>query len=265
LSRIRALEPGVIVHLPRSGTIVGALLSTHLYLPLCSVTEWRHDLIHTRKATTDLLHKPLLVDDSIHTGVQMAEAIAWVREELPDFNPRTFAVFRTKPEPPHRLVMEADLTLCDEGNVSGYVYPWFMWKTRHSMRWCFDMDGVLCDDCPKGADDDGERYLEFLRQVLPKHRSLHGVGTIVTSRLEKYRPETEAWLHTHGVRYQELVMGPWATLAERHADDVAQWKATEYMKRPAARLFVESHDRTAQVIARLSGKRVWCVDEQRWY
>ena len=80
---------------------------------------------------------------------------------------------------------------------------------------------------------------------------------IITARLEKYRAETEAWLADYGIRYKELVMGPWLTKAERERSDVAAWKAKEF-DRTGLELFVESDPAQAKAIHRQTGKNVLC-------
>ena len=89
------------------------------------------------------------------------------------------------------------------------------------------------------------------------------VGHFVTSRLEKYRPQTEAWLKQHGFKYGQLHMLDMKTAEERRAAGAhADFKAKIYMDTWAG-LFIESSSRQALEIAQKTGKPVFCTDEQR--
>jgi uncharacterized HAD superfamily protein len=51
----------------------------------------------------------------------------------------------------------------------------------------------------------GEKYINFLLNS-PLFIPGSKIGTIVTSRLEKYRKETETWLAANNIKYNDLVM-----------------------------------------------------------
>ena len=87
-------------------------------------------------------------------------------------------------------------------------------------------------------------------QVVPRHR-LHSV---VTARLEKYRPETEAWLARHGIACDRLVMLEGMTDAERRRTrPQGRFKAAAFVADAGAALFVESESWQAREIARGAG------------
>ena len=133
----------------------------------------------------------------------------------------------------------------------------------------FDLDGVFCSDCPSNEIDvDEPRYLEWMATVRPLVIPTRPVGQIVTGRLEKYRPQTEAWLARHGIRFNRLVMYADAeTNAERNAkhDTVPAFKARAYRRKSDSTLFVESDIHQAARIAELTGKSVlaW-PGQQTW-
>lgn len=266
LHRIRALPFDVVVHLPRSGTIPASLIATYLIKPFCSVDEYCAGIIPTRKAVFSGFERILLVDDSIRTGKQMAQAVEKIKAVKPETKITTFSVYDTFPsnEEVDNRIMNADLSL-HKHDDDFYIFPWFMWKTRRLKKVCVDMDGVLCRDCTKDEDDDGPRYAEFLATAEPKFipYDTH-VGFIVTARLDKYKPQTEAWLSKHGITYSKLVMGPWRDRNARKAYGAGRWKG-EFFKGVKSPLFIESSVSEAEAINRISGKSVWCVDNQRFY
>lgn len=258
LHRIRQIPFDVVVHLPRSGTIPASLIATYLKTPFASVEEYTRGIVNTRKAKFKTLHRILLVDDSIRTGIQMKKNIALIKRRRPDSEIYTLAVFSTKFD----RDFQPTLFLSEHAETM-YIYPWFMWKTERIEHCAIDFDGVLCRDCTAEEDDDGEKYTRFLESACQKFHTDFPIGAIVTSRLEKYRPQTEAWLAERGYQYGSLIMGPWASKEERRGKQ-AEWKASVYRDLPQL-LFVESSEREAKDIATLSGKAVWCIDTQQAY
>ncbi len=88
----------------------------------------------------------------------------------------------------------------------------------------------------------------------------HPVRWLVTSRLEKYREATEAWLKSHGVQYTELVMMDYPDMeARRAAQAYASFKADIYL-RTKAWLFIESSLPLSRDIAERTGYGVFCMD-----
>ncbi|XZE20868.1 hypothetical protein SH449x_000758 [Pirellulaceae bacterium SH449] len=145
--------------------------------------------------------------------------------------------------------------------VDGFAVPielphHFEWNLFHNgvlldkCGTCFDMDGVFCEDCPADCDDDGPRYLDWMRRVKPLQWNIeYQVQTIITARREVYRNQTLDWLGRHGIRVKELVMFP-GTFEERSRTNVAAWKAEQAIARNRG-IFVESDYRQACEIARL--------------
>jgi len=137
----------------------------------------------------------------------------------------------------------------------------FEWNVLHHsilQNSCVDIDGVLCRDPTPEENDDGEKYRKFIQTVEPNFIPTVEIGWIVSSRLEKYRKETEQWLKKHGIKYKELVLldlPDSETRARLRAH--AKHKAEVYRK-TGADLFIESSRNEALEIARLSGKPVLC-------
>lgn len=142
-----------------------------------------------------------------------------------------------------------------------FGWNWYRhWWLQHAM--C-DMDGVLCEDWPGTPEVSGDdaRTLDHLVNVKPLYIPDVPIRAIVTSRLEKYRPQTKAWLKEHGVRYGNLIMHP-ATSPEdrRFMRDHAERKASAYAGAPTSVLFVESDITQATTIHTLTKRPVLCTD-----
>lgn len=260
IHRIRALDFDVVVHCPRSGTFPASLIATYLCKPLASVEEYARGIISFRKSVdSGRSDRILLVDDSISTGKQIKGFIKAIKDARPETEIKTLCCINH----PEQRDFEPDLFLLKEESPF-YIWPWFMWKTYRIKSCAVDMDGVLCRDCKREEDDEGEKYLNFMQNAELKFKPLeHEIGAIVTARLEKYRPQTEDWLKRNGIRYKTLIMGPWKNNEKRRGNQ-AQFKADVYQS-PAFKLFIESNKNEASEIARISGKPVWCVDSSELF
>jgi orotate phosphoribosyltransferase len=145
----------------------------------------------------------------------------------------------------------------------------FEWNIMHdclARKACFDMDGVLCEDYRHPSEDGPheDAYRHHLEHAKPLNIPSYPILAIVTARLEKYRPETEAWLRRHGVQYKTLNMAPYDTPGERHRNKgFGHRKARYYAKKHRAILFVENDRRQAEIIHRISGKPVFSLEENR--
>ena len=134
------------------------------------------------------------------------------------------------------------------------VFEWSLFRSEITERTCFDLDGILCGDCPAEDDDDGPRYRRFLETATPQVVPRGRLRSIVTARLERYRPETEAWLARNGITCDRLVMLDLGSEAERRRTrPQGGFKAATYLADPGADLFVESESWQAREIARAAG------------
>jgi uncharacterized HAD superfamily protein len=138
-------------------------------------------------------------------------------------------------------------------------FQWNIFNHTSLEKACFDIDGVLCVDPLPEENDDGPRYKQFLQTAAPLFLPGARIGTLVTSRLEKYRNETESWLRKNGVRYNQLVMLDLPHMeARRQANNHAIHKAKTYASGQYT-LFVESDPGQAADINLLTKKPVFCT------
>ena len=85
-----------------------------------------------------------------------------------------------------------------------HLLEWNLFNSVLLDSFAIDFDGILCHDCPPADDDDGERYLAWMENARPLHLVRKSpVKLIITARLEKYRPQTLAWMERWGVRAKE--------------------------------------------------------------
>jgi uncharacterized HAD superfamily protein/adenine/guanine phosphoribosyltransferase-like PRPP-binding protein len=258
----------LVVGVTRSGMLAASMIALKLNLPLTDLRSFeRNDDIdqhETAPQPLQVLHKPqsarkvLLVDDTLDTGSTMTAAMQRVSRAF-DGEIVTLAAF---------IVPDA------ESRVDAFleVVPqprFFEWNIMHHEiigHACLDIDGVLCEDPTEEENDDGERYIRFLQAAAPLHIPTTHAAHLVTSRLEKYRKETEEWLDRHGVRYGQLHMLDLPSAAERRRLNAHhKRKAEVYRNDPNALLFIESEKRQALEILDYAQKPVFCIETNQMY
>lgn len=251
----------VIVGIPRSGMLVASMISLMLNLPMADLEGYCNGRVlesgttrRRAKECRDHRHA-LIVDDSGHTGSAMRNA----REQL--ISARidgqkitTCVVYGTS-----SIRNEVDIVMkvIDRPRI-------FEWNVLHHpgilRHACLDIDGVLCHDPTEVENDDAAAYLKFLVQARPLYLPSHFVGSLVTSRLEKYRTETENWLRRYGISYGELIMMDLPTAAARQKARTHGSYKGEYYRSSSATLFIESELWQAREIAAVSGKPVLALE-----
>jgi orotate phosphoribosyltransferase len=254
----------LVVGVPRSGLLAGTILALHLNAPLTDLDGF---LESRAFATGERFEgdpdtppeRVLVLDDSVLTGSAMTEARDRVTEaSLPPTLDVVFGAVYVSPEGKDLVDTYADVVRFPR------VFEWnLMHHPGVVPKSCFDLDGVLCRDPTPRENDDGPRYREFLSTVDPLVVPSKPIGWIVTARLEKYRPETEAWLAKHGIEYSELIMLDLPDKETRQRlGNHSEFKADVYRELDAV-LFVESDHGQAMEIARLTDRPVYSVEHNQ--
>ncbi len=251
----------IIVGIPRSGSLAANILALHLNRPMTDVQgllEGR--LMHGgRRLRGDLPDDPrqcrkiLVIDDSILSGRSMEK----VQEQLEGTSIQAEIVYAVV----YGAARSRDLVdICFELCEPPRMFEWNYMHHPFIEEACVDIDGVLCIDPSNHENDDGPRYREFLSTAKPLYIPSRKVFALVTSRLEKYRKETEEWLARNGVEFEHLYMLDLPNgEARRKCNCHAKFKADMYLQ-TGARIFIESSRRQAAEISRLTRRPVICVD-----
>ena len=155
------------------------------------------------------------------------------------------------------------------------MFEWNWWRNWWAQFALCDLDGVLCEDW-KGKSE-VENDLEFakhVREAAPLYIPQVPIKAVVTSRIEKYRKDTEDWLAKHNVSYSALIMHPATTPEQRRQmNDHAIRKAKAYADTPdegyknitKVNFFVESDVRQAAQIFKLTQRPVLCIDSMTMF
>lgn len=256
----------LVVGIPRSGLLPASMIALGLNRPMADLTGFMAGRTLGNGITRTVpgsgltrFRHALIVDDSIRSGETLRQVRARIEQNGSPAETVTFlAAYATK-EAVAAGHMDMHLEVCPTPRA-------FEWNVMHHIVMeaaCLDIDGVLCRDPTPAENDDGERYTRFLLEVEPLHLPTRPVRRLVTSRLEKYRAQTEDWLRRNGVQYGTLDMLDLPDAAtRRRLRPHARFKAEVYRKDAGAKLFVESCGHQAPEVARLSGKPVLCIETQ---
>jgi uncharacterized HAD superfamily protein/adenine/guanine phosphoribosyltransferase-like PRPP-binding protein len=255
----------LIVGIPRSGLLAANLLAVHRNVPFTDLEGFLQGRTFSvgvtkkgDKNTAQFLEKPrsvLVLDDSCLTGNEIKRARRSIETASLAHRVRFGVVYLS---PGH------------EGEVDCYrcvlpvprIFEWNLVHSALAAQGCWDIDGVLCRDPTAKENDDGLNYVKFILGVPPLLCPSFPLAYVVTSRLEKYRRHTEAWLAKNGIQYEQLIMLDLPDKESRLAAGChASFKARVYRNAPA-RIFIESSYRQALEIAHLSGKPVICIETQ---
>lgn len=248
----------LVVGIPRSGMFPANLIALYLGKPYTDLDSFINGHIYKSGERGEFFdikafRKVLVVDDSIASGSALAKCKDKLEPLTNSFDFEYCAIYVT---PEKRDLVEYYFELLPQPRI-------FQWNILHHTileKSCFDIDGVLCVDPSDDVNDDGEKYVYFLLNAPVLYVPGCKIGTIVTSRLEKYRPQTEEWLRKNGVKYNKLVMSNFKTIEERQkANSHAAHKAKEYAA-VGYSLFIESSLNQAIEINKITGKPVLCTE-----
>ncbi len=248
----------LIIGIPRSGMLPANLLALYLNRPYTDIDSFLNGHIYKageRGQFFDIksFKKVLVVDDSIASGSAMEKCKDRLKIMEADFDLKYCAIY----------VVPGKEKLVDYFFESVPLPRYFQWNIfNHTIleKTCFDIDGVLCIDPTDEQNDDGEKYIDFILNASPLFIPGAKIGTIVTSRLEKYRKETEIWLKKNNVKYNELVMLDLPNKEARmKANNHGSHKAKTYASGPYP-LFIESDLSQAVEINRITKKPVLCTE-----
>ena len=248
----------LIVGIPRSGMLPANLLALYLSKPYTDINSFVNGHIYKsgeRGQFIDIktFKKILIVDDSVASGSAMQKSKELIKSVSEDFEISFCAIY----------------VIPGKEKVVDYYFEvvplprYFQWNILHHTileKACFDIDGVLCVDPTTEENDDGPIYTHFILNAKPLFIPSCQIGTLVTSRLEKYRKETETWLEKNNVKYNKLIMLDLPDMkARQKANNHAVHKANTY-KESSYVLFVESSLQQAIEINKITKKPVLCTE-----
>jgi len=250
-----------IIGIARSGVFPASLIALFANSPLYSYEQNNGTINNLRGGgRTNIMFNEqekryskniYIVDDSAYSGRSMRIAKSRIQRQFPDKNIISMVLYAGSNAYESGLIDYA-ARITDE-----HWFEWNMFSSPVSKGVCIDFDGILCRDFMPWEDDDGEVYLQTLKNmklgsIRPQNR---WTVDIVTARLDKWRKPTEEWLKKNNISYNNLFMGPWNNISERFNVNIGKWKADIY-KDLSKTLFVESDLTQALEIYKHTGKDV---------
>lgn len=236
---------------PRSGMLPAYIVANHFSIPagMAGTEALSGDRVLKRDGQGPIL----LIDDSLYRGGSMKAA-----QQAMGFTPDIKAVV---------YAQQANVDMVDffADKVEGpRVFEWNLFDCGITEKTMFDIDGVVCFDPPM-FDDDGEKYQYYLRNATPFLIPKRKVHSFCTSRLDRWRTITHAWMVDNDIRYENLYMHPATTADERRRMGNQNKLKAERYRESNAQLFVESHDHHADMIARISKKPVISIESKQLF
>ena len=275
---IRSLVPKIpsditaVVGVARSGMNVATVMSMLLHKPLYAIRQTDNDVICVgngwrlggAKRQQVPRGKVVIIDDTVMTGNSLRAIDHIIKANFDEAITAAVYVnpFATKKPDIHSAFLNWP-----------HLLEWNLFNSVLSPNVACDFDGILCEDCKPGQDDDGERYRDFILNARPLYTPRRvPIPMVVTARIEKYRKETQVWLNRHGIIVHKLIMFPANTLKERQRQDIAEWKAKTFARWnnlhkpvPPPNLFIESDNAQAKRISELSGLMTICPASGKVY
>jgi len=248
----------LIVGIPRSGMLPANLLALYLNKPYTDLNSFLNGHIYKAGARGQFFDikdfkKILVVDDSIASGSAILKCKESLKDYGDDFSISYCAIY----------VIPGKEKMVDYYFEAVPLPRYFQWNIfNHTTleKACFDIDGVLCIDPSEDQNDDGPKYIDFILNAPPLYIPGSKIGTIVTSRLEKFRPQTETWLKNNNVKYNKLVMLDLPNKeARQKANSHGAHKANTY-KESQYILFIESSLSQSVEINKITKKPVLCTE-----
>lgn len=262
INRFRKFD--LIVGIPRSGMIPAYMIAFMLNKKVCSLNEFLEESFRTfgyRKIAEDKIKNVIILDDSMLSGRSINDAKELIREKRLEhkYKIEYGCIFGTKKNC-------KDIDICLSCLQPPRIFQWNYLNHPGCANWCYDIDGVLCEDPPENVNDDGEKYIEYIKKAPPLFTPKYELGAMVTSRLEKYREATSEWAKNNGIKFKYLAMLDLPDKKTRIQQKAhTRTKIEFYAKHKEFTLFLESDRKQAQQIAEATNKPVICVSTNEYF
>lgn len=266
LSKLNHTKFDLIVGIPRSGMIPSYLISAYLNIDCIDLNgfinnqEIQRGITRSSKYGLSFPHEAknvLLVDDSIYSGDSIKKAIDKIPDNLKS-KIKILAIYASSKNPKY-------VDMFFEYIDGKKIFEWGIYHNNIINDTCFDMDGVLCEDCDLESDNDENQYINFLKNAKPLYLPSGTIHSIVTNRIEKYRSLTQEWLEKHNVKYKNLIMLNLESKNDKNKIDPAIDHKASYYKKSSCVLFIESSKSQSERIVLFSGKPVFCNENNIFY
>jgi len=255
----------LIVGIPRSGLLVANLISLSMNKPLVDLEGFIEGRtfkgglrLSINSIESTRIKKVLVIDDSLNSGASLEEAKKKIQQAKLKIKIVYGAIY-IKPG------KESKVDIYFEHCPLPRLFEWNIFHHDILNRSCVDIDGILCRDPTTVENDDGKKYLDFIKNVEPKICPSFEISHLITCRLEKYRRPTVEWLNKNKIRYKKLEMMQYETKEQRiAANNYSKYKAKKYLESNTD-LFIESNQKQADEIFNITKKDVYSFENSKMF
>jgi len=232
----------VIVGIPRSGLLVAGIIATKLGKPFTTPELFIQNRFWISKEIANAkkgeYKNILLVDDTMGRGETIERNFQLLRSHRENLNITKAALIATE-------ASKDSVDLYYKIINFPRVTEWNLLDTKQ-WKLASDLDGVICENCPPGVDSNEELYTAWIKNAKPYLIPTFEIDMIVSSRLEKYRSDTQKWLARHGVRYKELFLWDIQSKQERKGKN-AQHKMEVFLRKKPDMIWESSFHESVQI------------------
>lgn len=233
----------VIIGIPRSGLMFANIIASRFGRPLSTPDSFLRGEVwfsHAHKMPTKY-DRILLVEDGVRTGRVIRRAYASLKSRFPDAEIKIASLYV-----PRLSCKYVDYYYAIDKRINPQEWELLTSSSPYLGKLATDIDGVLCYDSPDPISalsvKNAKPYL------IPQYK----IDSIITSRSEEWRKETEVWLEKHNVKYHHLFMSNGSRSSIEHK--------AYYIEAIKAEWFWESSHAEAQALARLTKIPILCVE-----
>ena len=255
----------VVVGIPRSGMLIALIIG----LELNKLTIQFQDLLDknfkniysSRMNNLEKINnkiKILVCDDSINTG----NTINKIKNQIQiyglnnEYEINYFSAYATEQS-------KNNIDFYLEKIEQPRIFEWNIFHHDYGKYFLWDFDGVFCNDPSEFENDDGERYLNFIKSATPKIIPTKPIGMIVSARLEKYRAQSIDWLNKYKINFSSLFLLN-STAELRKKNSLHKIFKAEIYSRTNSLLFIESDIQQANWIFEKTRKPVYCIENNQY-
>ena len=273
--KISSLNPKGIVGIPRSGVMAAVMVSEEIHVGTCSLAEFMlangQEYVFWRHGKRPIKHNdngPIIIMEDTCWHGSMKRSVDMLRNAFPNETFISCCIYLEGPCdiycPDIHLVDIRKEALSDpEHPIALYFHN--ILDSYFNNLYLYDIDGVICLNPPQ--DTDIEAYEDYLMHPTPLHIPSTPSGnplTFCSYRLNKYRKLTEDFLKSQNIHVRDIIMYNAETITERNKVSPGTYKGHVY-RNSNFKLFIESNDKEAQEICKVSGKPVYCFETGRMY
>ena len=236
-----------VIGVPRSGMIPASIIATALGSPLYTISK-RGILtacgVGRRMRAAQRLNAPgrfVLVDDSVNSGEAMRRAVTKMSKYIAKHRLLRACVY-CRPLGRDKVDVVAQMLPLP------HYFEWHLFGSPLATRAGFDLDGALIKQ-GTGCE------LQYWPCAYP-------LGAVISGRAERDRDAIKRCLERRRIRTKRLDLFDDAARPRRETE-IAAWKGERFGEYDDLRVFIESHDHQAAIIARVSGKPVISIQSQR--